>query len=130
RRRELANAHARTAAELTVHARTESDAMHGHRRAAMREIGRALALDPDNREAMDAMVQLLSAAPAKVPLEVGLEVERAEENHLRQAARAGAWTYLSLLLYLPFFFYLGVRDWRWVILFYGFAMMASAISFQ
>ena len=99
------------------------------RRRAMREIGRALALDPGNEEAMQLMVRLLGEPPRRLPREVTVEMDRGERGSLRWMGRLGGFAYASTLLYLPFFLWNGVRDWTWPCIFYGACFVTSAVSF-
>jgi serine/threonine protein kinase len=98
------------------------------RREAMREIGRALALDPDSPRAMEALIGLLRQPPRETPEEVELELASNERHRARWVARVGAVIYATLLLYLPLFFWTGLRRWEPVALFYGMALAAGATS--
>jgi len=129
RRAQQAEIHARAAVELAERARTERDARFEYRRHAMREIGRALALDPDSGLATDALMKLLAQPPPQLPPEVETELEQSNRDQIRRLARIGGFTYLSLFVYLPFFLWSGVRDWRWVVALYALAIATSAVSF-
>jgi eukaryotic-like serine/threonine-protein kinase len=126
---EQAQHHAKTALQLAGRARVENDPGFAYRRQAMREIGRALALDPGNRDATQAMMKLLTEPPARLPPEVVDEEQRSLRQQVRHLALIGGLAYLSMILYLPFFIWSGVRDWRWVAAFYGFSLAASVTSF-
>src|SRR5262249_56919119 len=91
---------------------TERDARFEYRRHAMREIGRALALDPDSGLATDALMKLLAQPPPQLPPEVETELEQSNRDQIRRLARIGGFTYLSLFVYLPFFLLSGVCGWR------------------
>src|SRR5205823_603741 len=93
RRAEQAQLHAGRALELAARARTERGTGFESRRQAMREVGRALALDPDNRAATAAMMNLLTEPPAQLPPEVVLEQERSNRRQIRQLALIGGITY-------------------------------------
>lgn len=67
-RRKLADEH-------SAAARVLAKADRG-RRDAIREVGRALALDPENREAFGVLVELLERPPEETPREVEEEVRR------------------------------------------------------
>ncbi len=72
RRRTRSAEHARAAEALALAAVAEGD--HKARADAMREVGRALALDPRNAEAMRAMVRLLTEPPKTPPPEVTTQI--------------------------------------------------------
>jgi serine/threonine-protein kinase len=127
-RREQAEGHAREAARLAEAAREERGSAQAARRAAMREIGRALALQPGNSLALDLMVQLLTKPPPDLPAEVQQEIDGNERHRIRSLGRIGAFAYASLILYLPLLVWCGVRSWPWVLALYGFSIAAAATS--
>jgi serine/threonine-protein kinase len=129
RRRELAESHARAAREAADRARARGSEGLAERRRAMREIGRALALDPDNRDALGSLVALLSERPDDLPFEVVQSIEANERHKLRFIGRVGGFSYLSLYLYLPLLFWVGVRSWTPVVGMYAVALLASGLSF-
>jgi eukaryotic-like serine/threonine-protein kinase len=129
RRAQQAEVHAKAALELAERARTENDPDFPNRRLAMRELGRALALDPGNASAMAAMVKLLSEPPVNLPPEVSGEMELANRHQVRNMAKLGGFTYLSLFLYMPFLLWSGVRDWRWIVALFSLITVASVVSF-
>ncbi len=128
-RREMASRHAATARELAAAAKTENSPGFEQRRSAMRELGRALALDPENQAALDALVQLMADPPRRLPSEVETELLGNERHRIRTVGRIGGFAYLSLVLYLPFILWNGVRDARFIVALYVFAAVASAASF-
>ncbi len=107
RRRQLADGHATVAA---IAAERSLSGGLAERRRALREVGRALALDPTHDRAMHTLVRLLSHPPAHAP-ELGDEADAAEREHVTAAARAGVWAYLSWLLFLPLALWMGVKSW-------------------
>jgi eukaryotic-like serine/threonine-protein kinase len=127
--REMAQRHTLAAAEAVERARTEDSPGFEERRRAMREIGRALALDPGNEQAMSLIVRLLGEPPRRLPAEVAFEMERVERGSLRWMGRIGGFAYASTFLFLPFFLWTGVRDWTWPCIFYCCVLLASAVSF-
>ena len=128
RRRELAAGHAKAAQDAALRARTSDDSID-QRREAMRNIGRALALDPTNADALDTMVALLTEPPAETPPEVTYEMTRSQEHHTKWTARIGGYTYLGLLIYLPIVMWLGIVDWLAAGLFFAGAVSCAALSF-
>ena len=96
RRRELAEAHARSA-RAALDAATD-DASDAARATAMREAGRALALDPANALAQHVLGRLLLAAPRTMPAEALLAAD-AERGETRQKViRWAAYGFFGLLL--------------------------------
>ncbi len=88
RRRELAVQHVATA---------ERALATGDRAGAIREAGRAIAIDPDSRAAQDLMKHLLFELPSEVPIEAqrAIDDERAAATHT--VARRGIVTYIGNL---------------------------------
>jgi eukaryotic-like serine/threonine-protein kinase len=128
-RQDLSRSHAQAAALAARQAQSSDDSFDA-RRAAMREVGRALALDPDNPVAMETLVDLLRQPPSKLPDEVVVSLHLHDRQRLRWIGKVGAIAYASLLLYVPLFFWIGVRQWAWVLLFYGLALATSAVSLR
>jgi predicted Ser/Thr protein kinase len=122
RRRQKSADHARAAARLAADAIERSD--DDTRVEAMREVGRALALDPDNGTAMAALVQLLTKPPPRPPLEVEAQLRGAVERRAESAKRYSAIAFASALLPVFAIVWMGVRDWRWV----GGALACSALA--
>jgi serine/threonine-protein kinase len=96
RRRELAkklaaDAHA---VERAVRAGDES----AERSHALATVGRALALDPENQEARQTLLRLLTDPPAKLPADARNELESIERRSQRLGARLGAWGYAALIV--------------------------------
>ena len=83
-RRELAQRHLAGAREAAAAA---------DRTAALREAGRAIALAPDDDDALRLLVELLTAPPTTPPPEVLEEVERARVDSLATLRRIGAICY-------------------------------------
>jgi tRNA A-37 threonylcarbamoyl transferase component Bud32 len=109
-RRVLAASHGKAAAAATARATMSPASDENARREAMREAGRALALDPRNEDARRAMMDLLSHAPEKLPAEVAADLDRAEHEKTRRVGRFGAVTYATLFLFIPLLIWVGVRS--------------------
>ena len=80
------------------------------RAQALRAVGRALGLDPRNRDAITTMVALLEQPPEQLPPEAAAEIDERQQDHMRLAARDGALGYVSWVLYVPLLVVMGVRD--------------------
>ncbi len=128
-RRSMARRHAKSAGEAADRARSEWSPGFEERRRAMREIGRALALDPDNTTAMETLVRLLAEPPRVLPPEVQMELDRNDRDKLRWIGKIGGFAYLSLFGYLPLLWWGGVRQWGWLVAMYVAAVCASGVSF-
>ncbi len=126
-RQEMAEAHAKRAAGAVVGRESHPDTLEV-RRSAMRDIGRALALDPENRDAKQALEHLLSQPPSTLPPEVQTEMRRARSDKIRWAAGVGALVYGSLFLYLPLFLWTGATEPLPLVVFYGLAAICAALS--
>jgi serine/threonine-protein kinase len=101
RRKELAQEHALRAASITG-----DDA--SFRAEAMREAGRAIALDPGNSIAQGVLARLLLTPPREIPAAAREKLERERADVLRRVYRGGAITYLLLLLLIPVIIHLGI----------------------
>ncbi|MCA9605516.1 MAG: serine/threonine protein kinase [Myxococcales bacterium] len=126
-RQEMAQAHAKRAAGAVVGRDSHPDTIEV-RRSAMRDIGRALALDPDNPDAKQALEHLLSQPPSTLPPEVQRELKAARYEKLRWAAGISAIAYASMFLYLPVLLWLGARDPVALGTFCGLAAVCAALS--
>ncbi|MBI1945212.1 MAG: serine/threonine protein kinase [Deltaproteobacteria bacterium] len=121
RRRAQATAHLETA---LAHPDTEVG-----RSAALRELGSAVAIDPDNTEARRALVRLLTAAPRVLPPAVRQRVQDDEAARLRELARTRGISSLALAPFVPIALWLGVREplLFWLCAF-GFVVAAPALN--
>ncbi len=124
-RRDLACAHAESAREAA------DGAIEGglveERRRALREVGRALALDPRNDAAKGTLMRLMTAPPRTLPPSAVADTAVLAQTEQRAAARIGIWVYLSWLLVAPVALWMGVRSW-WSFGFSGAMYLASAAA--
>lgn len=107
RRAAMAEAHARASLAATESALAKGD--EHARRTAMREAGAALALNPGEPTALEALARLLLSPPEIMPKEAQAEYD-AQVHIERSAARGPLFSYLGWLAFLPIVFLLGVRD--------------------
>jgi serine/threonine-protein kinase len=112
RRRALAGDHARTAETAAKVALADAADAEKQRRRALREVGRALALDPGNVDAARTLVSLLTTAPKTFPAELEAEVGESLRRSLRVGALVGAIGFASMLAFVPLVLWMGLRDWR------------------
>jgi serine/threonine-protein kinase len=129
-RREMAEKHAQgaLAAADKALALTAHEQALAARREALREVGRALALDPENSGAMRAMVRLLGEPPRNLPPEVEQDIAASKAHQQRWMPRAAAVVYASCFAYLPLFVWSGIRDVGLVALFFACMAICAAIS--
>ncbi len=116
RRRELASAHVEKAAAIDM--RTPSG-----RADAMRELGRALALDPSHEPALRALARALTDLPDEVPPEARAAIDRARTERRVQMARTSAVRLGTWILVIPAVVAFGVTSWT-----RGAALIASLLA--
>ena len=87
------------------------------RSTAMREAGRAIALDPRSSEAAQLVGRLMLEPPRDVPREVDARVAILEEGTTREKARLQSVVMLGFLMFVPVFYWLGVRDHVYVVVY-------------
>jgi len=129
RRRELARAHAIAAAAEAERALAGGREAIAARRAAMREVSRAVALDPQNRDAMRTLGRLFTAVPRELPHEAKKSLESAHAASQKIGARAAGYAYLSWLFYAPLVLWLGVKSAPWGLVCDALWLGAAASSF-
>jgi serine/threonine-protein kinase len=111
RRRAMAGAHASRAEEL-AHCALASQ-REDDRRQAVREAGRALALDPSHGGALGTLLRLLLEPPRELPEEVRARAYADKAAGMATAARAGTINYLAWAFFVLLCIAVGVRDpWR------------------
>jgi eukaryotic-like serine/threonine-protein kinase len=116
-RRELAADHVREARAARA---------LGDRKTAMREAGRALALDPTAGEAAEIVSGLMLEPPTEVPVEVERQLVTVDVETARYQARVGAVAMTGYLWFLPILWWTGVRDWALVAAFGACAILSAA----
>ena len=125
-RRALAREHA--AAARALEARSDDD--HAARAQAVREAGRALALDPSNREAFEALGNLLRRPPKQVPPEVERRLALDQQRESRQQAGVGAVAGAAWLAFLVTPLFMGVRDWSSYLAIVGLMLVIVGLSLR
>jgi serine/threonine-protein kinase len=81
------------------------------RAVAMREAGRALALDPTAHDAADLVGRLMLEPPREEPPEVGRELEAISSTLARNQGRLAIAAFVGYLGFLPIIAWMGIRDW-------------------
>jgi serine/threonine-protein kinase len=111
-RRKLAAEHATLAEAAANRASAGGKDANEERARALREAGRALALDPSAPEALRIATRLMLEPPATLPEEVRVQIEQAASQAMRERAKVAAFVFtFFLLLLIVFPFTHGVRSW-------------------
>jgi serine/threonine-protein kinase len=129
RRLELARDHARAAASLAQEALAATTNAAEARSSALREVGRAIALDPANADALRTLVQLLTDPPHEIPPEARAELEREQAQSLTRGRRMGGRAFLTWFLYAPVMLWMGVRSWSAMMLMTAAWLGAAIVGF-
>ncbi len=134
RRKVLAREHSQAAAMAAARALVRgvpfATALE-QRSSAMREVSRALALDPDNVDAMRTLSRLFMEVPAVIPDQALQTLARAHEKTQRKGAQMAAIAYFSWIVYAPLVILIGTKHAWWGVacdLFFLAAGIASWIS--
>jgi serine/threonine-protein kinase len=83
----------------------------GQRGEAMRAAGRALALDPESREAAEIVTALMLQPPDEPPPEVKEALRSADAAGISKHARTSVLAFLVLASFLPIANWNGIGDW-------------------
>jgi serine/threonine-protein kinase len=113
RRKALAQEHSAAAAVATDRALAGGTGTAAERATAMREVSRAVALDPTNADAMRSLVRLFTEMPREIPEEARHDLARALLHSQRATARAAAVGYMSWLAFAPLVLWMGVLHLGW-----------------
>jgi len=117
RRRELAREHASAAYDAAMralegeHTPGQGQSAQNEMSRAMSEVSRAIALDPQNAEAMRTLVRLMTEVPRALPPQAQREIDAQARAWQRTGSRAAGLAYLSFSLYAPLGYLMGVRSW-------------------
>ncbi|MBI2897471.1 MAG: protein kinase [Deltaproteobacteria bacterium] len=126
RRHTLACEHARAAQDAARLALSADPEAHAARSRAMREAGRALALDPTSDPALRTIARLMMEPPAELPREVRTVLDASAERTVRDSGRAGSLAYVYCLLLAPLALAMGVEN-RGAALFGLVLILAAAV---
>jgi len=108
-RRDLARSHLGKAREALAGGTGEVA-----RASAMREAGRALALDPTSGDAVDLVSRLMLEPPEETPREVVDQLEQADRTSMRAQGRVATFAILGYFAFIPVIAWIGVRDWHYL----------------
>jgi serine/threonine-protein kinase len=110
-RREMAATHARRAEDALARALAGGDGSEAAHGETMREIGRALALDPMNGAARDVLRRALLDVPDRFPEPVVEALRRRDASTLRLGARLGSYQLALYFAFAPILYAMGFDDW-------------------
>jgi serine/threonine-protein kinase len=130
RRRELARDHAHAADEHAVRALAEGRNTTSSRSRALNEVGRAIALDPTNEDAVRTLMRLMTAPPAEMPDEARAAMRAQMQSFVRAGSLSAALAYLTWFGYLPILLWMGIRSWTAVLAMSAAWLAAAAVSFR
>lgn len=122
RRRELASAH-------VTEARTKVWSTPTGRAEALRELGRALALDPTHEEALASLSHMLTDLPSEVPPEARAAIEAGQSDRRVQMARTTFIRNSTWILIIPLVVSFGVLDWRRGGALIGMLLLSALVAF-
>jgi serine/threonine-protein kinase len=135
RRRELAREHASKAYDAALralegaHTPGESSRSALQMSDAMREVSRAIALDPENGDAMRTLIRLMTQVPRALPPEAQREIDAQARAGQRIASKAAFFAYLTFLLYAPLGYFMGIRNWTMSVVPEVLFMCAAALAY-
>jgi serine/threonine-protein kinase len=92
---------------------------------AMRAGSRALALDPEARDAAELVMHVMLQPPTDVPPEVREEMLQSDDEAVSQHARAATPGYIIIAAFLPIIAWNGVKSWPVVIAMFGLAVLMT-----
>ncbi len=128
-RRERAADHARLAAEQAERAFASGPGATEARGRALRDAGRAIALDPSNSDAIGTLIRLLTDPPREVPPEALAEVHRERLQNLTTGDRIASRGFMSWFVLAPLGFVMGIGSWPAALLSTGAWMVAAAVPY-
>ena len=109
-RRSMSQEHAARAKAMAAQSASGDAGADNARSEALRMVGRALALDPQNAEALRTMVELLTKPPSEMPPEAMAEMAAEERGFERVRARAGAIGFFAWIAFVPIMLVIGIRS--------------------
>ncbi|MCX5745314.1 MAG: serine/threonine-protein kinase [Proteobacteria bacterium] len=107
-RRALSTTHGLRARQALERAASNPPTYDEERGTAMRELVRALALDPTNREHVVVLAEIIDSPPRAVPVEVQARLDAMGDELVRGGSGFVAMAMLSWLLFLPFILGAGI----------------------
>jgi serine/threonine-protein kinase len=127
--REMAQAHARAAEVAAEYALAGGANAKEERVRALREVGRALALDPSHTEAQRVLLRLMATPPGELPEEERFRMANEEEDSGRFTANMSGWYHLTFLITTGLVLAMGVKSWVALALYAVVSAATAAIGF-
>jgi eukaryotic-like serine/threonine-protein kinase len=97
-RLDLARQHTEAAQLAIVRGNADDAKELEHRQIALRELGQALALDPNYRPALETMLELMQTPVKRPPPEAEAELQIAQSTQLRAASRSSSYAFTGIAL--------------------------------
>jgi len=111
RRRELASEHVKRARDALARAAQRGRNADADRAEGMRELGRAVALDPSDAGALSAISELVLAPAEDLPDQALEELATGERHDRARGAIRAARMYIVWLGIAPLLWVMGIRSW-------------------
>jgi serine/threonine-protein kinase len=127
-RRELAGAHAARARAALRRADLPGADREQESGIAIRELARALALEPTNQEHVAMFAEVMAAPPPATPREVSAQIEAQHQDVIRGGAGYAGFAVLSWFLFLPPILMLGLRRLDYLLVILVAVVCAAALS--
>lgn len=127
--REMAQAHARAAEVAAEYALAGGNNCDEERVRALREVGRALALDPGHTEAQRVLLKLLREPPERMPPDAEQQMQQEDDSERLLTANYAGWLHLSAIMTTIMVLWMGVRSWTALALYMVTAGAAAAAAF-
>jgi len=127
--REMAQAHARAAEVAAEYALAGGDNAKEERVRALREVGRALTLDPSHREAQRVLLTLLKEPPEELPEEERRELRREDADEGRMMTKINGYLNLSVLVTTALLLWMCVKSVPAAVLYVLVSAVATSIAF-
>ena len=100
------------AEDYVAKAREHVDSADPDTRAeVIRDLGRAVALDPGNDEGLTLLAKEMLEPPEELPPAGQAELRARRDEARREAARTAAQRFAAWMAFLPLVYWMGVRDW-------------------
>jgi serine/threonine-protein kinase len=98
------------------------------RLSALRELGRALALDPTHAEALRTVAEVIAAAPRALPPEAELQLDALAHEKRRHAMATLSLRFVAWALFFPLFVWMGVRQWIPLLVAFACSVAAAVVA--
>jgi len=128
--REMAQAHARAAEVAAEYALAGGPNAQEERVRALREVGRALALDPSHSEAQRVLIRLLADPPTELPEDARFEASQDSMLSGRMHINLSGWYHLSSIITAGLVLWMGVLSWVAAGLYTAISVAAAVIAFM